>query len=85
MLGIVLPKQEPEKDFQVLPENWDAIDLFLRCQTQWNTSVGGVTGLNYASVLAIIDMYKYADPVSVFEDLQVLEITAMSLLNKESK
>jgi hypothetical protein len=85
VLGIVLPKQEPEKDFQVLPENWDAIDLFLRCQTQWNTSVGGVTGLNYASVLAIIDMYKYADPVSVFEDLQVLEITAMSLLNKESK
>lgn len=85
MLGIVLPEQEPEKDFEVWPENWDAIDLFFKCQTQWNTSVGGVTGLNYASVLAIIDMYKYPDPVSVFEDLQVLEITVMGLLNKESK
>ena len=30
-------------------------------------------------------MYKYDDPVTVFEDLQVLEVTALRLLNKEDK
>ena len=48
-------------------------------------SFGGITGLNYASVLAIIDMYKYGEPSSVFEDLQVIEISAMEALNKEAK
>ncbi len=69
----------------VWPENWDALDLFLKSQTQWRSSVGGITGLDYGGVLAIMGMYKYDDPVTVFEDLQVLEVTALRLLNKEDK
>ena len=82
--GVILP-DDIDDDCLVFPENWDATELFLKCQTQWNVSVGGVTGLNYASVLAMIDMYKYGEPSSVFEDLQVIEIAAMEALNKEAK
>jgi len=82
--GVILP-DDIEEDCLVFPENWDAAELFLRCQTQWNVSTGGVTGLNYGSVLAIIEMYKYAEPSSVFEELQVIEVAAMEALNKEGK
>ena len=85
MMGIALPETEQGPDFEVWPDNWEIVEMFLRVQTQWNMSFGGITGLNYASVLAIMDMYKYDDPVTVFEDLQVLEVTALRLLNKEDK
>jgi hypothetical protein len=85
VLGIALPEQKPEKDFEVWEENWPSVELFLRVQTQWNTSVGGITGLNYAGVLAIMELYKYDDSIAVFEGLQIMEIKAMSLLNKEGK
>ena len=78
-----MPEKKKEKDFAVWPENWDAIELFLRCQTQWRTSVGGVTGFDYSSVLALVNMYAY--DVSVFEDLQIMEAAAIELLNKEKK
>ena len=74
-----------EEDCLIFPENWNAVELFLRCQTQWNVSFNGVTGLNYGSVLAIMNMYEYAEPSSVFEELQVIEVAAMEALNKEGK
>ena len=66
----------------IFPENENAIELFLNVQTQWNTSVGGITGLNYASVLAVIDIFGYDDSKAVFSDLQVMEITALQIFNK---
>ena len=75
-----MPEKKKEKDFAVWPENWDTVELFLRCQTQWRTSVGGVTGFDYSSVLALVNMYAY--DVSVFEDLQIMEAAAIDLLNK---
>tara|TARA_Y100001963_G_scaffold151717_1_gene235109 strand:- start:2356 stop:2598 length:243 start_codon:yes stop_codon:yes gene_type:complete len=80
-----LPEPEPEKDFEVWQENWDVVSLFLRCQTQWRTSVGGITGLDYASVVSIAKLYKYKDLPSVIEDLQIMEIAAMAEMNKEKK
>ena len=83
--GISLPEPEAEKDFEVWKENWPAVELFLRVQTQWRTSMAGVTGLDYASVVATAKLYSIEDLPSVFEDLQVMEVTAMADLNKEAK
>ena len=80
-----MPEPEPEPDFEVWQENWDVVFLFLRCQTQWRTSTGGVTGLDYASVVSIAKLYKYKDLPSVIEDLQIMEIAAMAEMNKEKK
>ena len=83
MMGIALPEPEREADFEVWPENEEAVLLFLRVQTQWRTSMAGVTGLDYASVVATAKLYSIEDLPSVFEDLQVMEIAAMNLLNKK--
>ena len=86
MLGIVIPELEPEEDFLVFEENWAAIDLFLKVQTQWRIGgLGNLCGLCYADVLTIGRLYEIPNLVEVFEDLQVLEVTVMSLLNKEGK
>jgi len=78
-----MPEKKKEKDFAVWPENWPAVELFLRCQTQWRTSVGGVTGFDYSSVLALVNMYAYGK--ETFEDLQIMEATAIELLNRGNK
>tara|TARA_R100000781_G_scaffold26209_1_gene19309 strand:- start:2552 stop:2794 length:243 start_codon:yes stop_codon:yes gene_type:complete len=80
-----LPEAEPEKDFEVWQENWPAVELFLRVQTQWRTSMGGVTGLDYASVISTAKLYEVPDLPAVLEDLQVIEVTVMTALNKEAK
>ena len=86
MLGITIPELEPEEDFLVLEENWAAIDLFLKVQTQWRVGgLGNLSGLCYADVLTLGRLYEIPNLVEVFEDLQVIEITVMSLLNKEGK
>ena len=88
MLGIanVIPELEPEEDFLVFEENWAAIDLFLKVQTQWRIGgLGNLLGLCYSSVIETAKLYAIEDLPSVFEDLQVLEVTVMSLLNKEGK
>ena len=35
-----------------------AFEIFFMCQTQWNYSMEGITGLNYSSVIDVISLYK---------------------------
>jgi hypothetical protein len=77
-------KARKAADFEVWEENWDTVLMFLRLQTQWNASMGGVTGLNYSSVEYLGRLYPVKDPVALFEGLQVMEIKALTCLNKKS-
>ena len=63
-------------------ENWDVVMMFLRMQTQWNVSMAGLTGLNYSSLDYLSRLYSVKDPVSLFEGIQVMEVTALTCLNK---
>lgn len=83
VFGVLLPEKK-EKDFVILKENKDALKLFLSVQTQFKTGFGGVSGLDYAAVIQVANMYSYDLP-SVFEDLQVMEVKALELINKEGK
>lgn len=70
--------------FEVWEENWETVIMFLRMQTQWNASMGGVTGLNYSSLEYLCRLYSVKDPVSLFEGIQVMEVTALASLNKRN-
>jgi len=61
----------------VWPENWLAVELFLRCQTQWRISLNGRAGLDYGVVLSLGSLYQVADLSRVLEDLQVIEETIL--------
>ena len=47
--------------------------------------MGGVIGLDYAVCEWVFRMYEVKDPKSVFEDFQLMERTALDILNKDAK
>lgn len=74
---------EPDSGlFAIWPENVETVSLFLRLQTQWVIgAMGGFVGLNYPSVLAVLDFLKVENRAEVFEGLQVMERAALAVLN----
>lgn len=83
MLGLVLPEQPPT-DFEVWEENWLALEMFLRCQTQWRTTMSGVLGLDYVVVAWLLKLYEVENTRALLEDLQVMEAAAMMVINSRS-
>jgi hypothetical protein len=82
-LGIVMPEQ-PREDFEIWEENWPVVEMFLRCQTQWRTTMNGVLGLDYGAVAWLFKMYAVEDPRALLEDLQIMEAAAMMVINSRS-
>lgn len=59
--------------------------MFLACQTQWRTAgMGGVTGLDYVAVGNVMRWLGVpaARRGETFEAIQVMEATALPLLNE---
>ena len=62
--------------------------MFLRLQTQWNTSFGGIVGLKYEVLLlagGLFDLYNVSDRQEMLEGLQLMESTALTEWHKEKK
>ena len=57
-------------------ENWDAVMMFLRMQTQWQISMSGYVGLKYEVLLGtggLCDLYNVEDHRDLLERLQIME------------
>ena len=83
--GVALPEPETPEHFEVWEENWPAVEIFLRCQTQWRTTMAGVCGLDYSAVEWLFRLYGVENQPTVLENLQVMEAAAVKILNKERK
>lgn len=91
--GIVLPKpakqEEPgDATYEVWDDNWDIVMMFLRMQTQWNTTMAGYLGLKYEVALmsgGLFDLYSVDDRVAMLEGLQTMEAAALSALAKQQE
>ncbi len=83
VFGLALPEQ-PSADFEVWEENWPVVEMFLRVQTQWRTTMNGVLGLDYGALAWLFMMYEVEDQRALLEDLQVMEAAAMVTINSRS-
>tara|TARA_B100000424_G_scaffold265429_1_gene255041 strand:+ start:218 stop:541 length:324 start_codon:yes stop_codon:yes gene_type:complete len=88
--GIELPTKEKKikKYFEVFDDNWIAVQMFVKAQTQWQTSYGGFVGLKYEIFLmqgGLFDLYNIEDRTKILEELQIMESYALPELNKEIK
>ena len=72
-----------QEDFEVWDENWEAMMMFLRMQTQWNVSMNGLVGLNYQALEILIRLYKIEEPLKLFERVQVIERAALVKMNSK--
>lgn len=69
---------------EVWPENWPAWSLFCQVSTQWRIGMGSPTGLDYGAIYPLLDRIA-ADPaewMDLFEDLQILERTALKQMSE---
>ncbi|WIX31252.1 DUF1799 domain-containing protein [Salinicola sp. JS01] len=52
---------EEPTEFEVLPENWPALEIFLDCSTQWkHAPMGGPTGLDYPALKMVMEFHAVA-------------------------
>ena len=78
-----MPEQSSE-NFEVWEENWPVVEMFMRVQTQWRTTMNGVLGLDYGAVAWMFMMYEVQDQRALLEDLQIMEAAAMLTINSRS-
>ncbi len=74
-------------------ENWDTVQVFIACHTQWRREVPGMGsdwvwyGLRYPDCECVIRNYGYkgAKAKEIFLGLQAMERAALPILNKPKK
>lgn len=67
----------------VWPDNFETVQMFMDVQTQWRPLGSGVIGFDYNVVLTLASLNGAKDPVALLRDLQVMEVRARELINKE--
>lgn len=70
-------------DFEVMPENLDAVHVFIACGTQWRYRAAGngsqVVGLDYLSVEAMLRLYRTSHRRDVFDKIRIMELAALEV------
>ena len=84
MFGLSLPEPEDDGDlFEVFEENWPALELFLRVQTQWRVGMNGPVGLDYVAVAWVLKLTaEEATHRALLEDLQIMEGAVLACIAK---
>lgn len=86
----VAPEAASHEDeaFEVMPANWTALCIWLRCETQWRIVAGASAmirlGLDYAGVDVVLRRMGLADPDAVFADLGVMEAEALRVMRESA-
>jgi len=80
--NVTIEEEEPEL-FEVFPENWPVVQMFLRLQTQWRVGGMGLIGLDYGVAQWLFSLYAVEDPTAMLEDLQVMEEAVLTAMSKE--
>lgn len=72
-----------DPNFEVWPENGEALCAFLNVQTQWVVGMSGPTGLDYTRVESGLRLAGIAATPELFEKLRTLERAALDALNNK--
>jgi hypothetical protein len=76
MFGLTIADSDKRDDIcSVLPENVQALEWFLKLQTQWRVSFGGLMGLDYGVfiMMAKDEGMRGRERAEVLEDLRMME------------
>jgi len=80
-----MPDIKRVEDFEVIPDAWPAVVMFLRLQTQWRVGSAGIVGLDYNAVRWVFDLYEVEQPRELLDDLQIIEATVVETLNQREQ
>lgn len=80
-------ESEGHDEFEVYPENWKAVQLFILLGTQWNVGpMGGFVGLRYESVESImrISLIPVKNRLKLLHALRVMEFAVLDEMAKRT-
>ncbi|TCT37425.1 DUF1799 domain-containing protein [Martelella mediterranea] len=83
-LAVSIPTEDTDIEaMEIMASNRDSMKAFLAVATQWRVAAGlaGLIwiGLDYNAVDVVLRRMSFSDPV--FSDLQVMEASALAILN----
>ena len=84
-MGIELPEPEEPQHYEVEPEAWPALQLFLMVQTQWRSGPSGLLGLDYNAVRWVMELQGVSEPLTTLDDLQVIEARVVEIVNERAE
>lgn len=86
MFGLTL-EEASGPPVEVWPDNVPALNVFIAAATQWRCGMAGPTGLDYAVLPAVMRMVGVpaAERTAVFEDIRVMEDSALETMRKNRK
>jgi hypothetical protein len=85
VLGVVGFEPDRPEHFEVEPEAWPALMMFLDCQTQWRAGANGLIGLDYGAVAWLFRLRSIADESAMLSDLQIIEAEILQALSEQQK
>ena len=85
VLGIIGFEPDRPEHFEVEPDAWPALMVFLDCQTQWRAGPGGLIGLDYGAVAWILRLRSVADEAAMLSDLQIIESEVLRIASESQK
>ena len=71
-----------DDEFELWPENVEAIDIFMSIQTQWRVGPVGPTGLDYTGVASALRMMRIRSSPELFSQIRLMETTALALMTE---
>lgn len=80
------PVKDP--DFVLFCDSLDALDLFLKLQSQYNyTSMGDLIGLNYSSVIDVIRLHEQNKKtrIQLFDEIRAIESGYLAAKTEDKK
>lgn len=85
VLGVVGFEPDEPEHFEVEPDAWPALMLFLDCQTQWRAGPGGLIGMDYGAVAWVFRLRSVTDEAAMLSDLQIIEAEILQALGEQQK
>lgn len=80
--------QTPEDDFEVWPENWQCLNVFLALDSDWNISIGfesrHYNGIHTQAIESAFNIFKipHKQRIEYLAKLKAMQYAALPLLNK---
>jgi hypothetical protein len=79
--------ESDSRSFQVWPENWRTLELFIACRRQWSYgAMGGVRGLSASGVESVMRMNRVPikEQWTIFTDLMAMADEALPVMNQKN-
>lgn len=68
---------------EIWPDTLTPFNVFVSMATQWRTSMGGASGLDYNCLPWVMKLQGVEDEASALKDIRIMEAAALRIMHKD--